>query len=215
MPEQTVPEMLRLSLQDPVLRVKLHNLGGIEETLSQALDPPTGRNVRRAIEALKEVKALTQTEELTPLGRQLAKLPLDIWLGKLILLGVAFKCLDCAVTIASIMTSKSPFLGSDRFKSAAENARQLFRRGDSDLLLLWNVYSAWRRTAATGRVQEFLRKNYLSGPTLSLIEDQKVQLLVSLAEAGNLQLDESEMNSLRRHVPTPVLVAPFTLYLFS
>ena len=80
MAEEQTPEMLRLSLQDLALRVKICNLGNIEHTLSEALDPPSSRNVRRAIDSLIDVKALTGLEDLTPLGSQLAKLPLDVFL---------------------------------------------------------------------------------------------------------------------------------------
>ncbi|KAK4983215.1 hypothetical protein LTR28_002538, partial [Elasticomyces elasticus] len=85
-PSQT-PEILRLSLQDLVIRVKICKLGDIEHTLSSALDAPSSKNIRRAIDALIEVNAMTPREELTPLGIQLSKLPLDAHLGKLVLLG--------------------------------------------------------------------------------------------------------------------------------
>ena len=87
MAESQAPEMLRLSLSDLVMRVKICKLGNIEHALSEALDPPSSRNIRRAIDALIEVDALTPNEELTALGVQLAKLPMDVQLGKLILLG--------------------------------------------------------------------------------------------------------------------------------
>lgn len=119
-----------MSLQDLVLRVKICSLGSIEQTLSAALDAPSIKNIRRAIDALVDVKALTVTEELTPLGRQLTKLPLDVFLGKLILLGCIFKCLDGALTIAAILSSKSPFSAPMRAKSQAEQARLAFRKGD-------------------------------------------------------------------------------------
>lgn len=121
--------MLRLSLQDLVLRVKICKLGGIEETLSEALDPPSARNVRRAIDALVDVKALTTTEDLTPLGRQLAGLPLDVFLGKLILLGSIFGCLDAALTIAAVLSSKSPFSAPIGARSQADLARMGFKKG--------------------------------------------------------------------------------------
>jgi HrpA-like RNA helicase len=85
MADQQTPELLRLSLQDLAIRVKICKLGGIEETLSQALDPPSAKNIRRAVDALIDVRALTAGENLTPLGVQLARLPLDVFLGKLIL----------------------------------------------------------------------------------------------------------------------------------
>lgn len=129
MPEQQTPEMLRLSLQDLVLRVKLCKLGGIEQTLSEALDPPSAKNVRRAVDALIDVKALTSAEELTPLGRQLAKLPLDVFLGKLVLLGTIFSCLDASLTAAAILSSKSPFFAPLGARTKADMARKAFNKG--------------------------------------------------------------------------------------
>ena len=129
MAEQQTPEMLRLSLQDLVLRVKICKLGDIEETLSDALDAPQSKNIRRAIDSLVDVKALTTGEELTPLGRQLAKLPLDVHLGKLILLGCIFGCLDVTLTVAAILSSKSPFQASIGSRVQADLARMSFNRG--------------------------------------------------------------------------------------
>jgi ATP-dependent RNA helicase DHX29 len=198
LPEQHVPEILRLSLQEPALRVKVWGFGDIEEALSETLDPPTSKNVRRAVEALKDVKALTTSEALTPLGRQLARLPLDIWLGKLAILGIAFACLDAAITIASMLSSKSPFVVSNKGDPRAESAKLVFQRGDSDLLLNYNAYLAWRRACKSGRVNEFCRKNLLDHQALSQIEDQKVQLLVALGDAGLLSLDDTKKSLLRR-----------------
>ncbi|KAL8817458.1 MAG: hypothetical protein Q9223_003713 [Gallowayella weberi] len=131
MAQDQTPEILRLSLQDLVLRVKICKLGSIEQTLAEALDPPLAKNIRRAIDALVDVKALTLSEELTPLGRQLAKIPLDVFLGKLILLGCIFKCLDGALTIAAILSSKPPFSAPMGARSQAEQARLAFKRGEA------------------------------------------------------------------------------------
>lgn len=75
--EHPIPEMLRLSLQDLALRIKILNFSGsIENTLLQALDPPLIVNIQRAVASLIEVRALTSAEEITDLGRHLVKLPL-------------------------------------------------------------------------------------------------------------------------------------------
>ena len=75
--EHPIPEMLRLSLQDLALRIKILKFSGsIENTLSQALDPPLSLNIQRAVASLIEIKALTATEDITQLGRHLVKLPL-------------------------------------------------------------------------------------------------------------------------------------------
>ncbi|KAK2615568.1 hypothetical protein N8I77_002314 [Diaporthe amygdali] len=203
MSDQQTPEMLRLSLQDLAIRVKICKIGGIEETLSEALDPPSSKNIRRAIDALVDVRALTSAEELTPLGQQLARLPLDVFLGKLILMGTVFKCLDMAVTVAAVLSSKSPFVAPFGQRAQADTVRLAFRRGDSDLLTVYNAYLAWKRvcqSAASAGSQEFqfCRKNFLSPQNLANIEDLKGQLLVSLVDSGFLQLTEEERRNLNR-----------------
>lgn len=203
MNDQQTPEMLRLSLQDLAIRVKICKIGGIEETLSQALDPPSAKNIRRAIDALVDVRALTSTtEELTPLGLQLARLPLDVFLGKLILLGAVFKCLDMAITVAAILSSKSPFVAPFGQRNQADTIRRAFRKGDSDLLTVYNAYTAWKRVcqSATGGGAEFqfCRKNFLSPQTLANIEDLKGQLLVAVADSGFLQLTVDERQTLKK-----------------
>ncbi|KAK2609327.1 hypothetical protein QQS21_002108 [Conoideocrella luteorostrata] len=202
MSDQQTPEMLRLSLQDLAIRVKICKIGGIEETLSHALDAPSAKNIRRAIDALVDVRALTHAEELTPLGHQLARLPLDVFLGKLILLGTVFKCLDMAITVAAILSSKSPFSAPFGQRAQADNARMMFRRADSDVLTIYNAYSAWKRVcqanSGAGKEFQFCRKNFLSQQTLANIEDLKGQLLVSLADSGFLSLTEEERRALSR-----------------
>ncbi|KAI7178507.1 hypothetical protein KC343_g19643 [Hortaea werneckii] len=203
MAENQTPEMLRLSLQDLVMRVKICKLGGIEQALSAALDPPSTRNIRRAIDALIEVEALTSSEELTPLGQQLAKLPLDAQLGKLILLASLFGCLDFALTAAATLTSKSPFLNPMHAKKQADTVRHGFKRGDSDLLTVYNAYSTWRKVCTTTGVSEFqfCNKNFLSPQNLASIEDLKSQLLTALVDAGFVQLGPNERAALAKVRP--------------
>lgn len=187
-PQQT-PEMLRLSLQDLAMRVKISGLGDIEETLGFALDPPSPKNIRRAIDQLIEVGALTSTEELTPLGRQLAKLPLDAHLGKLCLLSAVFGCLDAGLTICAMLSSKSPFLTPFGARQQADIARLAFTRGDSDLLTVYNAYCAWRRVSEkpNENVYAFCRKSFLSPQILGNIEDLKAQILQSMGDTRMLK----------------------------
>lgn len=200
MVDQQTPEMLRLSLQDLVMRVKICKLGDIEHALAQALDPPSSKNIRRAIDALVDVGALTTGEELTPLGSQLAKLPLDAQLGKLILLGSTYGCLDFALTAAATLSSKSPFVSPMHQKKQADTVRLGFKRGDSDLLTAYNAYNAWRKVCQTPGLTEyaFCNKNFLSPQNLANIEDLKAQLLSSLVDAGFVQLSGEERHALSR-----------------
>lgn len=74
--------------------------------------------------------------------------------------------------------------------------------GDSDLLTVYNAYSAWRRVSNTPGSSEyqFCRKNFLNPQTLANVEDLKNQLIVSMVDAGFLTLDEAEKTSLQRLV---------------
>ncbi|KAF1930304.1 ATP-dependent RNA helicase A [Didymella exigua CBS 183.55] len=204
MMDQQTPEMLRLSLQDLVMRTKICKLGDIEATLSEALDPPSPKNIRRAIDALIEVDALTPGEELTSLGRQISRLPLDAHLGKLVLLASIFSCVDVAITIAAILSSKSPFLTPFGAKQRADIARLSFKTGDSDLLTTYNAYKAWRSvcTAAGRSEMQFCHKNFLSPQNLGNIEDLKAQLLSNLVESGFVLMSPEDRRVLSRYRST-------------
>ncbi|KAI1626591.1 adenosinetriphosphatase [Exophiala viscosa] len=193
--EQQVPEMLRLSLQDPMLRIKVWDLGSIEETLNAAIDPPSRKNVLRAIEKLKDAGALTKQESLTPLGQQIARLPLEVSLAKLAIFGVIFRCLDPILAIISLLTSKSPFLSST---GGQPDARYIFSRGDSDLLSSLNAYEAWRKAKSARSGHEFCRKNHISDQAMVQVEENKIQLLVYLVDAGLVTLEAEEKGALSR-----------------
>ncbi|KAL9095415.1 MAG: hypothetical protein Q9165_002286 [Trypethelium subeluteriae] len=190
---QQTPEILRLSLQELCMRVKICKLGDIADALSQALDPPSAKNIQRAIDALVEVNALTAAQELTDLGKQLAKLPLDAHLGKLLLMSSIFGCIDFALTIAATLSSKSPFVTPIGQKQRADSVRLGFKKGDSDLLTAYNAYCAWRRVCQSGTSDwQFCKKNFLSPQNLNSIEDLKAQLLGSLVDANFVTLGPNE-----------------------
>lgn len=179
--EHPIPEMLRLSLQDLALRIKILrvNLGSsVEEVLRRALDPPSSINIQRAIAALIEVKALSPNEEITPMGRILSKLPMDVHLGKFLLVSTLFRCLDPALTIAATLNSKSPFITPFGFEAQAEAAKKGFAVGSSDFLTLVNVFDSWRRASENLTfVRTFCKRNYVSHQNLQQIEELRQQLL--------------------------------------
>lgn len=190
MVEHPLPEMLRLSLSDLALRIKIMriNIGSsIEGVLNQALDPPSSVNIQRAIAALVEVQALTASEEITPMGRLLSKLPTDVHLGKFLLLATLFRCLDPALTIAAALNSKSPFLTPFGLEEEADRAKASFKLGEydrclfsniiikmilgsSDFLTIFNAFSSWRRASANSNfVRKFCRQNFLSHQVCSTL----------------------------------------------
>ncbi|EPQ01481.1 Putative ATP-dependent RNA helicase TDRD9 [Myotis brandtii] len=118
-PDHVIPEMLRCPLGSTILKVKLLDMGEPRALLATALSPPSLGDIERTILLLKEVGALAvsgQREdenphdgELTFLGRVLAQLPVNEQLGKLIVLGHVFGCLDECLIIAAALSLKNFF----------------------------------------------------------------------------------------------------------
>lgn len=143
-----VPEMLRVPLEEMVLQIHVLELGKAASFLQSVLEPPPQRSIEASIQSLQTVGALTENEELTPLGTRqrrpldlrlssvitervlmgaaghhIAMLPVDARIGKLLLIGAALGCLGPVLTIAACLSYKSPFEGSFDQQQAVEKAR--------------------------------------------------------------------------------------------
>ncbi|RIA92801.1 P-loop containing nucleoside triphosphate hydrolase protein [Glomus cerebriforme] len=209
MHEYELPEILRLPLQELCLKIKICGLGNIEQVLNMALDVPSSQAINNAIITLQEVQALTIEEELTPLGIHLSHIPVDVHLGKMLLFGSIFKCLDPILTISAILNYKSPFLIPFGRESEADIViKNKFKEGESDLLTMYKGYVLWRelyekevikKGGGWRTVREFCEKNFLNLQTLLMIEDIKRQFLELLVNIGFVKIDESNKNYLSRY----------------
>ncbi|KAI8974320.1 P-loop containing nucleoside triphosphate hydrolase protein [Pilobolus umbonatus] len=191
MPDYEVPEILRLPLEELCLRIKVCGLGSIRKVLENAVDAPTPKMIQNAILTLQEVQALDSEESLTALGAHLAQLPVNVHIGKMILFGAIFKCLDSILTIAAALSYKSPFIRPFGKEDEADAARAMFNYGHSDFLTIYNAYSIWREEfnqvkntpGWSRKMYRFCKSHYLSQGNLEMIEDLKKQyfdLLVSI-----------------------------------
>ncbi|GAA5855636.1 hypothetical protein JCM8547_001627 [Rhodosporidiobolus lusitaniae] len=198
MQEHPQPEMTRLSLQDLALRIKIMKIGtqSIEETLLKALDPPTSANIARAVSALIEVKALTANEDITPLGRHLAALPMDVHLGLFLVVSCTFNCLDAALTITAALSSKSPWVTPFGREAEADAVKRGFDKYNSDFLTLYAAYCGWREACTNNYEHQFVRKSFLSLQNLQQIEELRQQFFSFLVDAGFVNVSNSERRSL-------------------
>ncbi|NXH77020.1 TDRD9 helicase, partial [Hydrobates tethys] len=149
-PENSVPEILCCPLGSTVLKIKKLDMGGPKTLLATALSPPSLGDIERTILHLKELGALTtcvQTEEdphdgeLTFLGRVLAQLPVDLHLGKLIVLGHVFGCLEECLIIAAALSLRNFF--AVPFKQHVDGYRnKMFFAGNSksDCIAIVNAF---------------------------------------------------------------------------
>uniref|UniRef100_A0A8B9P8X7 RNA helicase n=1 Tax=Apteryx owenii TaxID=8824 RepID=A0A8B9P8X7_APTOW len=149
-PEKPVPEILRCPLGTTILRIKMLDMGEPKALLATALSPPSVGDIERTILQLKELGALAtcvQTEEnphdgeLTFLGRVLAHLPVDQHLGKLIVLGHVFGCLEECLIIAAALSLRTFF--AVPFRQHIDGYRnKLFFSGNSksDCIAIVNAF---------------------------------------------------------------------------
>ncbi|KAJ3690094.1 hypothetical protein LUZ61_019258 [Rhynchospora tenuis] len=185
MPQYQLPEILRTPLQELCLNIKTLQLGAAGTFLAKALQPPDPLSVQNAIELLKTIGALDDMEELTPLGRHLSKLPLDPNIGKMLLIGSIFQCLDSALTIAAALAYRSPFVLPITMKEEADAVKRSFA-GDScsDHIALLRAFEAWKLARRNGREKSFCWENFLSPITLKMIDDMRNQFIDLLSEIG-------------------------------
>ncbi|CAF3771463.1 unnamed protein product [Rotaria sp. Silwood1] len=85
-----LPEIFRTPLHELALAIKLLKLGDIKLFLSKAIEQPPMDAVAEAEFTLKQMQAIDENDELTPLGKILARLPIDPKIGKMIILGCIF-----------------------------------------------------------------------------------------------------------------------------
>ncbi|KAF9331170.1 hypothetical protein BG006_005964 [Podila minutissima] len=200
MPEYQMPEIMRMPLEELCLMIKMCELGDIAEVLGSALDAPPLKAIENAIQALQDVRALTKTEELTPLGIHLCNLPVDVHIGKMILFGSIFKCLDPILTIAAMLSFKSPFVTPFGAEDEADAAKSRFKLADSDMLTWYNAYLGWRQAYQTkpNKISDYCRKNFLSHQNLMMMEDMKKQFLGFLVGTGFVRVDKETKRELGR-----------------
>lgn len=105
------------------------------------IEPPDRNSIETAIARLQNIGALDDDQELTALGRHLSVLPVDVKIGKLILFGAVFRCLDSVLTIAASLSNKSPFLSPFGKREEAETAKRQFAMCNSDHITILNAYN--------------------------------------------------------------------------
>ncbi|KAF5370240.1 hypothetical protein D9615_010076 [Tricholomella constricta] len=189
-PYQTV-EMKRVDLSNVVMHVKALNFPGmaVEDVLAATIEAPLPERVAAAMKDLQMVGALDADKNLTSLGRVLLQLPVEAQMGRLVLYGSFFRCLDQALTLAAILTNREPFMSPMHLKAEAAAKKnswtpQEFR---SDALATLQAFNSWWAMQSKGEyvsANRFCVENFLAKPTLLMIQKIKGHLLQSLYRAG-------------------------------
>ncbi|KAJ0012415.1 hypothetical protein NQD34_016749 [Periophthalmus magnuspinnatus] len=187
--EQQLPEIQRVPLEQLCLRIKVLDVFAeqtLESVFSRLIEPPVMGSLDAAKQRLQDLGALTADERLTPLGYHLACLPVDVRIGKLMLFGAIFRCLDPALTIAASLAFKSPFVSPWDKREEANEKKMFFALANSDHLALLQAYKGWCLAAKNGNQTGFAycRENFLSWRGLQEIASLKRQFAELLSDIG-------------------------------
>uniref|UniRef100_H3DMF3 Putative ATP-dependent RNA helicase DHX57 n=1 Tax=Tetraodon nigroviridis TaxID=99883 RepID=H3DMF3_TETNG len=187
--EQQLPEIQRVPLEQLCLRIKILDVFSeqtLESVFCRLVEPPAVESLDAAKQRLRDLGALTAEEKLTPLGYHLACLPVDVRIGKLMLFGAIFRCLDPALTIAASLAFKSPFVSPWDKREEANEKKLAFSLANSDHLALLQAYKGWCGAARNGSQAGFryCRENFLSWRGLQEIASLKRQFAELLSDIG-------------------------------
>ncbi|KAJ8411736.1 hypothetical protein AAFF_G00153740 [Aldrovandia affinis] len=202
-PDFVTPEMLRAPLASVMLKVKLLDMGDPRSLLSTALSPPNISDIERTVLQLKELGALTVKQdgegqrrfdgELTFLGRVLANLPVDLHLGKMIVLGHVFGCLEeCLITAASL-SLKSFFSMPALQRLAGYRSKLSFAGGvPSDSIAFVNAFKAWYTSRSKGELRH--PKDELEWGKENCIQIKRIREVAELFEDLKKRVSQFNMH---------------------
>jgi len=190
-PEYTEPEILRSSLASVILRMAALRLGDVNDF--PFIEAPSSRLIDDGYQLLQELGAVNAKRELTDVGAQLAKLPLDPRVGRMILAAKRENCINEILIIASALSIQDPRERPMDKREAADNAHQKFAGGNSpaeasdfmSYLKLWDFYdNALKNKKSNKDLLNQCHANFLSFLRLKEWRELHGQLLYIVQEIG-------------------------------
>ncbi|WP_445940511.1 ATP-dependent RNA helicase HrpA [Pseudomonas sp.] len=178
-PAFTDPEILRTNLAAVILQMLHLRLGEIEAF--PFIEPPDGKAISDGFNLLQELSAVNREGQLTPLGRQLARLPVDPRLGRMVLEGAKQGSLEEILIIASALSVQDVRERPSDRQQAADQAHAQWKDVDSDfaaLINLWRGFEEQRQALGSSALRSWCRKNFLNYLRLREWRDSHRQLVL-------------------------------------
>ena len=182
----TDPEILRSSLAGVILRMKSLHLGDVENF--PFLEAPLPRMIADGYTLLAELGALDETsKELTPVGHELAKLPLDPKIGRMLLAAREHGCLKEMLIIAAALGTQDPRDRPQEQAGAADQAHSKWKDEKSEFLSylkLWTAADEVWKHETSNKQRQWCRQNFINWLRLREWRDVHAQLLTLCHEHG-------------------------------
>src|SRR5690349_16721337 len=161
-PAYTEPEILRTNLASVILQMAYLGLGDLAKF--PFLDPPDRRNVTDGVKLLEELGALSG-RKLTPLGRQLAQLPVDPRLARMVMEGDRQDCTDEVIVVAAALSIQDPRERPADRQQQADERHARFADRESDFftyLNLWRYLREQQRERSGNQFRRLCRAEFLN-----------------------------------------------------
>jgi ATP-dependent helicase HrpA len=185
-PAFTDPEILRASLANVILRMKSAGLGAVEDF--PFIDAPAPRAIQDGYALLLELGAVDEDKSLTDVGRQLAKLPVDARIGRMVLGAKEENALNEVLIIASALSVQDPRERPMERAAAADEAQKRFDDEKSDFfayLKLWQFFEeALVHKKSNRKLVQACHDHFLSFNRMREWRDTHAQLKELVAELG-------------------------------
>ncbi len=189
-PDFTKPEIQRTNLASVILQMAARDLGNIETF--PFLDPPDARSIHDGVARLVELGAIDGTlkdgrPRLTRLGRQLADLPIDLRLARMIIEANRTACLREILVITTALAIQDPRERPTEKQTQADQLHARFRDEESDLyswLKLWEYLGDERKARTSNQFRRMCRNEYLNYRRVREWQDLHAQLRDVARELG-------------------------------
>jgi ATP-dependent helicase HrpA len=162
--EFTQPEIKRSNLAGVILTMAAHNLGTAEDF--PFIEPPSKQAISEGYAQLKELGALDKERKLTRMGREMAKLPFDPHISRMIIAAKTEGALREVKIIAAALSIVDPRERPFEKQAEADAVHAKFTDKDSDFLTyikLWDTYQKeWETIKTQGRMRRFCKDHFLS-----------------------------------------------------
>ncbi len=181
----TDPEILRSSLAGVILRLASLGLGRVQEF--PFIEPPSSRAIADGTALLQELGALSEAGELTNIGRELSRIPVDPRIGRMLVEAKKLGVLSEVLVIAAALSVPDPRERPFEARDAADRAHQWFKDTKSDFLSLLNVWkfaAELREDGGHKKQVQACREKFLNWLRLREWRDLHGQLRDTLRELG-------------------------------
>jgi ATP-dependent helicase HrpA len=186
--EFTDPEILRTNLASVILQMMALGLGKIDEF--PFVEAPESRNINDGFRLLEELGAVAANEsrlQLTVIGKQLARLPVDPRYARMVVEAARLNCVSEVLIIAAGLSIQDPRERPQDKRQAADEMHSDYRSKESDFLgflLLWQDFKQQQKDLGTNQLRTWCKKHFINFLRMREWQDIVSQLKKSVAELG-------------------------------